>query len=225
MPLTVVAAHPKKQNNERAVNAAITVKKSTAFFLFPLYTFDAYRLIKTAVSTVSASSTIPFTRISGFSVISGVIRGIIGRIIKCFIYSPLFKKIGGGVPPMTPLRPFGLACVIEQALNLGRYGRHNGGVKEYIQTAEQERADNNGDENFYAGVNIALRLLAGDSGANGGNCGVYLVSDLLEHKFLPHSFFDLFCGFSLPWLIQPFQRASVRKPQTRRLQSSYELRT
>ena len=126
---------------------------------------------------------------------------------------------------MTPLRPFGLACVIEQALNLGRYGRHNGGVKEYIQTAEQERADNNGDENFYAGVNIALRLLAGDSGTNGGNCGIYLVSDLLEHKFLPHSFFDLFCGFSLPWLIQPFQRASVRKPQTRRLQSSYELRT
>lgn len=69
----------KKQNSERAVSAAITVKKSTAFFLFPLYTFDAYRLIKTAVSTVSASSTIPFTRISGFSVISGVIRGIIGR--------------------------------------------------------------------------------------------------------------------------------------------------
>ena len=84
---------------------------------------------------------------------------------------------------MTPLRPFGLACVIEQALNLGRYGRHNGGVKEYIQTAEQERADNNGDENFYAGVNIALRLLAGDSGANGGNCGAYLVSDFLEHIF------------------------------------------
>ena len=78
---------------------------------------------------------------------------------------------------MTPLRPFGLARVIEQALNLGRYGRHNGGVKEHIQTCEQERADNNGDENFYAGVNIALRLLAGDSGANGGNCGVYLVSD------------------------------------------------
>ena len=126
---------------------------------------------------------------------------------------------------MTPLRPFGLACVIEQALNLGRYGRHNGGVKEHIQTCEQERPDNNGDENFYAGVNIALRLLAGDSGADGGNCGVYLVSDLLEHNFLPHSFFDLFCGFSVLWLIQPFQRASVRKLQTRRLPSSYELRT
>ena len=84
---------------------------------------------------------------------------------------------------MTPLRPFGLACVIEQALNLGRYGRHNGGVKERIQTAEQECADNNGDENFYAGVNIALRLLAGDSGADGGNCGIYLISDFLEHIF------------------------------------------
>ena len=84
---------------------------------------------------------------------------------------------------MTPLRPFGLARVIEQALNLGRYGRHNGGVKEYIQTAEQERADNNGDENFYAGVNITLRLLAGDSGTDGGNCGIYLVSDFLEHIF------------------------------------------
>ncbi len=84
---------------------------------------------------------------------------------------------------MTPLRPFGLACIIEQALNLGRYGRHNGGVKEHIQTCEQERSDDNGNENFYAGVNIALSLLAGDSGANGGNCGVYLVSDLLEHIF------------------------------------------
>ena len=84
---------------------------------------------------------------------------------------------------MTPLRPFGLARVIEQALNLGRYGRHNGGVKEHIQTCEQKRSDNNGDENFYAGVNIALRLLAGDSGTNGGNCGIYLVSDLLEHIF------------------------------------------
>lgn len=112
---------------------------------------------------------------------------------------------------MTPLRPFGLACVIEQALNLGRYGRHNGGVKEHIQTAEQERSDDNGDENFYAGVNIALRLLAGDSSADGGNCGVYLVSDLLEHKFLPHSFFFDF-GCSVLWLIQPFQRASARKP-------------
>ena len=84
---------------------------------------------------------------------------------------------------MTPLRPFGLARVIEQALNLGRYGRHNGGVKERIQTCEQERSDDNGDENFYAGVNIALRLLAGNSGADGGNCGVYLVSDFFEHIF------------------------------------------
>ena len=84
---------------------------------------------------------------------------------------------------MTPLRPFGLARVIEQALNLGRYGGHNGSVKEHIQTAEQERTDNNGDENFYAGVNIALRLLAGNSGADGGNCGAYLVSDFLEHIF------------------------------------------
>ena len=84
---------------------------------------------------------------------------------------------------MTPLRPFGLARVIEQALNLGRYGGHNGGVKEHIQTAEQERPDNNGDENFYAGVNIALRLLAGNSGTDGGNCGIYLVSDFLEHIF------------------------------------------
>ena len=96
---------------------------------------------------------------------------------------------------MTPLRPFGLARVIEQALNLGRYGGHNGGVKEHIQTAEQERPDDNGDENFYAGVNIALRLLAGDSGTNGGNCGVYLVSDFLEHNFLPHSFF-----FDFGWI-------------------------
>lgn len=63
---------------------------------------------------------------------------------------------------MTPLRPC-LACVIEQALNLGRYGRHNGGVKEYIQTAEQEHSDDNGDENLYAGIDITLCFLASDS--------------------------------------------------------------
>ena len=125
---------------------------------------------------------------------------------------------------MTPLRPFGLACVIEQALNLGRYGRHNGGVKEHIQTCEQERSDDNGDENFYAGVNIALRLLAGDSGANSGNCGVYLVSDFLEHNFyLILSLISFGC--SVLWLIQTFRQASARKPQIWRLPSSYELRT
>ncbi len=84
---------------------------------------------------------------------------------------------------MTPLRPFGLACVIEQALNLSRYGGHNGGVKEHIQTCEQERSDNNGNKNFYAGVNIPLSLLAGDSGTSGGNCGANLGSDFLEHIF------------------------------------------
>lgn len=46
---------------------------------------------------------------------------------------------------MTPLRPFGLTCVIEQALNLGRYGRHNGAVEQQIQSAEQERTDNDGN--------------------------------------------------------------------------------
>ena len=98
---------------------------------------------------------------------------------------------------MAPLRPFGLACVIEQALNLGRYGRHNGGVKEYIQTCEQERADNNGDENFHAGVNITLRLLAGDSGTDGGNCGIYLVSDFLEHIFYLILSFLISAGFRI----------------------------
>ena len=88
---------------------------------------------------------------------------------------------------------YGLTVIREKLGDLGRYGGHNGGVKEHIQTAEQERSDDNGDENFYAGVDIALSLLAGDSGANGGNCGVYLVSDFLEHKFLPHCY-NIFAG-------------------------------
>lgn len=91
MPLTVVAAHPKKTEQRKGCERRNNREEKHRLFLFPLYTFDAYRLIKTAVSTISASSTIPFARISGFSVISGVIRGIIGRIIKCFIYSPLSK--------------------------------------------------------------------------------------------------------------------------------------
>ena len=90
---------------------------------------------------------------------------------------------------MTPLRPFGLTCVIEQALNLGGDSGHNGAVEQQIQSAEQESTDNDGNENLYAGIDITLSLFTGDSSADSGNCGVYLVSDFLKHILLPRSFF------------------------------------
>ena len=68
MPLSVVAAHPKKQNSIRVTNAVIPAKKSVAFFLLPLYASATYRLRTTAISTAVITSTKPLIRTNGFSV-------------------------------------------------------------------------------------------------------------------------------------------------------------
>lgn len=78
MPLTAVAAHPKKQNIIRVTNAVIPTKKRAAFFLFPLYSFAAKRLSAKAVKPAIANRTKHFMSISGFSVKFGILGGIIG---------------------------------------------------------------------------------------------------------------------------------------------------
>ncbi len=82
---------------------------------------------------------------------------------------------------MTPLRPC-LACVVEKSLNLGGHGGHDGAVKQQIQPAEQKRANNNGDQDFYAGIDIALSLLASGGCFSSRNHGINLVSDFLKHR-------------------------------------------
>ena len=50
------------------------------------------------------------------------------------------------MPPLTPRRRR-LTCVVEKSLNLGGHGGHDGAVEQQIQSAEQECADNDGDQN------------------------------------------------------------------------------
>ena len=54
------------------------------------------------------------------------------------------------------------AAKAEKLGNFGRYRGHDGGVKQRIQTAEEQRADDNCDQNLDAGIDIALSLLVGD---------------------------------------------------------------
>jgi len=79
--------------------------------------------------------------------------------------------------------------VVEQTLDLADHSRHDGGVEQRVQTGEQECANDNGDQNFHAGVYIALSLFGGDSRLNGGDSGIELVADLLKHIFFL-SFWD-----------------------------------
>ena len=61
------------------------------------------------------------------------------------------------------------ALEVEELLNLLSHGRHDGGVEERIETCEQECADNDGDEDLDAGVDVAFSLYVFDCGL-GTNC-------------------------------------------------------
>ena len=86
-----------------------------------------------------------------------------------------------------------MTVVVEQSLNLARYGRHDGTVEQRIQTGEQESADNDGDQDLDAGIDLAFRLLVGDEGLCGNDSGVSLVADGVEK--LSHSSFTSFFLF------------------------------
>ena len=88
------------------------------------------------------------------------------------------------------------AAKAEKLGNFGRYRGHDGCVEQRIQTAEEQRADDNGDKNLNAGIDIALSLLVGDSALGGNDCGIDLVLDFLKHILLPRSFFVFGFGFN-----------------------------
>ena len=56
-----------------------------------------------------------------------------------------------------------LTRVVEHTLNLGVETRDDDGVKERVETCEDNRANNNGDDDLHARVNVAfcLVILAG----------------------------------------------------------------
>ena len=89
------------------------------------------------------------------------------------------------------------AAVIEHALNLGGKSGHDGGVEEEIETCEDDTADDNADDDFHTGVDIALAGGGLDGSLCGNNRLVELVLDVVNeilHVFIT-SFFLNFVFF------------------------------
>ncbi len=74
------------------------------------------------------------------------------------------------------------AGVAEQACDLACYGRHNRGIEQGVESCEKERADYNGNKDFYTTIYIALSFAVGDSCLRGYDYGVYFVFEFLEHN-------------------------------------------
>ena len=76
-----------------------------------------------------------------------------------------------------------LACVVKKAGDLSGDGRHNSSVKESVEQSEQEGADNHGDQNLYAGIDVAFAAGVGDCGLCGNCDGIDLVGDGVKELF------------------------------------------
>ena len=74
-----------------------------------------------------------------------------------------------------------LTGVVEQIVDLGSQSRHDVSIKQRIQTGEQECADYDGNEDFHAGIDIALRLLGSDCGLNGNSSVLAISSTNVEN--------------------------------------------
>lgn len=80
---------------------------------------------------------------------------------------PLLKRNAAGqfsaIPPCLTYLPVLLTGVIEQCVDFRGKSRDDVGVEQCVETGKQECADNYGDENLHAGINIAFCLLVGDT--------------------------------------------------------------
>ena len=65
-----------------------------------------------------------------------------------------------------------------------------------VQTGEQERADNHGDENLHAGIHIAFCLLGSNGGLNGNSCTLATGLDFLNKLLHGITSFFLFIGWT-----------------------------
>ena len=77
------------------------------------------------------------------------------------------------------------AAKAEKLGDLAGHGGHDGCVEQRIQTAEEQCADNYGDQNLYAGIDIAFSLLIGHCALCRNDCGINLILDFLKHILLP----------------------------------------
>ena len=76
-----------------------------------------------------------------------------------------------------------LGLVVEQPGDLGGQSREDRAVEERVKSGEQECADDDGNENLHAGVNIALRFLGCDNSLELSRNGIHFVFDFLKHDF------------------------------------------
>ena len=86
------------------------------------------------------------------------------------------------------------AVIAEEFSYLRGNGRHDRRVEERVESGEQERADDNRDENLYAGIDVTLAAGVGERGLRAESGGGELVldgSDDLFIYFLPHIFLIL----------------------------------
>ena len=77
------------------------------------------------------------------------------------------------------------ALVIEELLDLLSHSGHDGGVEERIETCEQECADDDGDEDLNAGIDVAFSSYVLDCGLGTDGhfgCLVLDISEKLLHK-------------------------------------------
>jgi len=89
---------------------------------------------------------------------------------------------------------FGLvAGVVEETLNLAGHGGHDGAVEERVETGEQERTNNDGNEDLHAGIDVAFSLLGGDGCFRSDDGVVRLVLDGVKKLF--HDFYLFLSDF------------------------------
>ena len=61
------------------------------------------------------------------------------------------------------------AVIAEEFSYLRGNGRHDRRVEERVESGEQERADDNRDENLYAGIDVTLASVVGKCGPRAGS--------------------------------------------------------
>ncbi len=83
------------------------------------------------------------------------------------------------MPPRSSLS----ALEVEEFLDLLRYGGHDGGVEECIETCKQECADYDGNEDLHSGVDVAFSSYVLDSGLGADRHSDYLGLKIGEKLF------------------------------------------
>ena len=86
------------------------------------------------------------------------------------------------------------AGVVEHVADLGGKCRDDGGVEERVETRKDHAADNDTDDDFHAGVDVAFTRLGFEGGLRGDRHAVCLVANGFEEFHIVFTFLTfLFC--------------------------------